>query len=70
MMGEFTPLPALAVGMLGMLSIVVAVSLGIIPSNERSLFTGVTVVVIAVVVLTFFSLAQEEHEPDECIFKE
>jgi hypothetical protein len=69
-MGESSPLPILAVGMLGMLSIVLAVSLGVIESNERTLFTAVFVVVFAVVALTFASLAYEEHEPDECVFED
>jgi 4-amino-4-deoxy-L-arabinose transferase-like glycosyltransferase len=58
----------MAVGMLGMLSVVLAVSLGIIQANERTLFTAVLLVVFAVVALTLLSLAYEEHEPDECIF--
>ncbi len=67
-MGEFSPLPIMAVGILGMLSIVLGVSFGIIESNERSLFTAVFVVVFIVAGLTFGSLAYEEHEPDECVF--
>jgi hypothetical protein len=69
-MGEFSPLPIMAVAFLGMLSIPLAISLGILQSDEQTLFTAVLVVVIAMVALTLVSLAREEHEPDQCVFDE
>ena len=53
-----------------MLSIPLAISLGILQSNEQTLFTAVLVVIIAMVALTLISLAREEHEPDKCVFDE
>lgn len=67
-MGEFTPLPALAVGTLGTLSVVLAVSLGIIQPSERSIFSAVLLVVTLTVAATFLSIASAEHEPDRCVF--
>jgi hypothetical protein len=60
----------MAVGLLGMLSIPLAISLDILPSNEQSLFTAVLVVVMLIVALTLVSLAREEHEPEKCVFDE
>jgi phospholipid N-methyltransferase len=70
MMSAFSPLPIMAVAFLGMLSIPLAISLGILQSNEQTLFTAVLVVVIAMAALTLVSLAREEHEPDKCVFDE
>jgi hypothetical protein len=53
-----------------MLSIPLAISLGIVPSNEQSLFTAVLAVVILIAVMTFVALAYEEHEPEKCFFEE
>jgi hypothetical protein len=69
-MGDFTPLPALAVGMLSMLSVVLALSFGFIQSNERSIFTAVILVVTLTVAATLLSIASGEHEPDECVWSE
>jgi hypothetical protein len=68
MMGEFTPLPALAVGMLGTLSVVLALSFGFIQPNERSIFSAVMLVATLTVAATFLSIASAEHEPDRCFF--
>lgn len=69
-MGDFTPLPVLAVGMLGMLSVVLALSFGLIQSNEHSIFTAVFLVVTLTVAATFLSIASAEHEPDKCVWSE
>lgn len=69
-MGEFTPLPALAAGMLGTLSIVLAVSFGLIQPNERSIFSAVMLVGTLTVAVTILSIASAEHEPDECVWSE
>lgn len=69
-MGDFTPLPVLAVGMLGMLSVVLALSFGLIQSNERTIFTAVILVVTLTVAVTILSIASVEHEPDECVWSE
>lgn len=63
-------LPIFAFGMLALLSIPLAVSLGILQSNERILFTAVLVVVMLFVAMTFVALAYQEHEPDKCFFEE
>jgi len=70
MMGEFTPLPALAVGMLGTLSVVLALSFGLIQANERSIFTAVALVITLTVAATILSIASAEHEPDKCVWSE
>lgn len=67
-MGEFTPLPALATGMLGILSVVLALSFGLIQPSERSIFSAVMLVATLTVVATFLSIASAEHEPDTCVF--
>ena len=67
-MGEFTPLPALAVGMLGTLSVVLALSFGLVQPSERSIFTAVMLVVTLTVAVTILSIASAEHEPDRCLF--
>lgn len=63
-------LPIFAFGMLALLSIPLAVSLGILQSNEQTLFTTVLVVVILIVAMTFIALAYEEHEPDRCFLED
>ena len=63
-------LPIFAFGMLALLSIPLAVSLGILQSNEQTLFTAVLVVVILIAAMTFIALAREEHEPEKCFFEE
>ena len=63
-------MPIFAFGMLALLSIPLAVSLGVMQSNEQTLFTAVLVVVILIVAMTFVALAYEEHEPDRCFFEE
>jgi O-antigen/teichoic acid export membrane protein len=63
-------LPIVAVGMLAMLSIPLAVSLGLLQSNAQTLFTAVLAVVMLIVVLTFMALAYDEHEPEKCFFEE
>jgi hypothetical protein len=68
MMGEFTPLPALAVGTLGTLSVVLAVSLGLIRPDEHSIFSAVLLVVMLTAATTILSIASAEHEPDRCVF--
>jgi hypothetical protein len=68
-LGEFSPLPILAVGMLGMLGIVLLGSIGVLPLNERSLFTAVGFVVFIAVLLTFASIASAEST-EECVFEE
>ena len=60
----------MAVGFLGMLSIPLAVALGIIQPEGKSLFVAVLAVVFGIVALTLISLAREEHEPDRCFFEE
>jgi hypothetical protein len=68
-MGEFSPLPIMAVGFLGMLGIVLLASIGVLQLNERSLFTSVLAVVFAVVLLTLASIASAEST-EQCVFDE
>jgi len=56
--------------MLALLSIPLAVSLGLLQSNEQSLFAAVLAVVILIAAMTFIALAYEEHEPEKCFFEE
>ncbi len=68
-MGEFSPLPIMAVGFLGMLGIVLLTSSGILPSNEQTLFTAVGVVVFLIIAVTLASIASSEST-EECFFEE
>lgn len=64
-LGEFFPLPIMAVGLLGMLGIVLLTSSGIIPSDPRTLFTAVGIVVFLSVTVILASIASAEST-DEC----
>lgn len=59
----------MAIGFLGMLGIVLLASSGILPSNERTLFTAVGVVVFLLILATLASIASAEST-DECVFDE
>ncbi len=61
-MGEFSPLPPLAVGMLGMLVLVLALSLGVLPVTDRTIMSSIVVIMLLVGVLTFASIASAESE--------
>jgi len=67
-LAEFSPLPALAFGMLGSLVVVLGLALGVLPVNERTMFTAVMVVVSLVVAVTLLCIASAEAGPDECVF--
>ncbi len=68
-MGDFSPLPMMAVGFLGMLGIVLLASSGMLLSDERTLFTAVGVLVFLLVVATLASIAAAEST-GECVFEE
>lgn len=66
-LGEFSPLPALAVGILGMIFLILAVSLGIL--NENSIFPAIAFIMLLVATLTFLSVHSAVSEPEKCKFE-
>ena len=65
--GEFSPLPALAVGTLGMIILILAVSLGML--NENAIFPAIAFIMLLVAALTFLSVHSAFSEPERCEFE-
>jgi len=66
-LGESSPIPALAVGILGILGLIIGIALGVIPFSDRNVFAGIAVVMFFVALLTFASVASLDSA--ECEFE-
>jgi len=67
-LGEQAILAPLAVGTLGMLGLILAIALGWLPPDGRTIFASIAVVMFLVAVLTFAAVASPD--PEECVFQE